>query len=417
MVDDLPAEFFQKLATPTSAQNPYGAFETFHQSRRPRRLRSGEYVVADYDNVKDALADPEFLKPVPLRTPFSSIQTIYKMFFMLNGGDHLRLRQAVLPLFTPRTTETRAAQIAQAAGALLDERSSLDVIRDLAYPLPFGLVCDWLGAPPGERPAVAEWASAMTDALDRPSPVLRSAIPRFIKSVLLDPRSAVRTVRAANGAVRYAKARLTSDEVEPGADFLVAFRRCVDNGSMSLDEAAASWILMLTAGHETTANLIGNTAYELLTHPEQLEAVRRDPALMPAALDETLRHESPVTTTVRVANRDRTLGGVRIPTGAPLFLVLGAANRDPAHYHQPDRFDITRDARDHLAFGHGLHFCLGAQLAKAEARVAILALIARAPRLTDEPPRWRATFATRGLDSMSVQLEPANHDAHSGSTR
>jgi pimeloyl-[acyl-carrier protein] synthase len=173
---------------------------------------------------------------------------------------------------------------------------------------------------------------------------------------------------------------------------------------MSEDEAVATWALLVIAGHETTANLIGNTVHLLLAHPEQLAAVQDDGSLVGAAIEESLRFESPVPMGVRVSSEPVSVAGHDLDAGDPVFVVIASANRDPAVFTNADRFDMMRDATPNLAFGHGAHVCIGAQLARTEARAAVAAIVARRPVGTGSPPRWRPTFATRSLEALPVRL-------------
>jgi pimeloyl-[acyl-carrier protein] synthase len=204
----------------------------------------------------------------------------------------------------------------------------------------------------------------------------------------------------------YARELLRSDH---DAEFLTVLRDSVAAETMSEDEAVATWALLVIAGHETTANLIGNTIHLLLGHPEQLANVQDDPSLVEAAVEESLRFESPVPMGVRVPSEPVSVGGHDLDADDPVFVVIASANRDPAVFTDHGRFDVMRDATPNIAFGHGAHVCIGAQLARSEASAAVAAIVARRPVRTGSAPRWRATFATRSLDTLPVRLDGAAH--------
>lgn len=396
----LPADFFERLATPALAQDPYPELEVLHEDPAPR-LRSGEVVIGRHADVQRVLRSSAFLKPTLPPVPLSSVRTMLKMFLLIDGPDHIRLRRAVAPLFTPSVVTARRQLIESEVDRLLHRRTELDVVRDLAYPLPLRLICIWLGVPARDEARIEAWGKVLLANLDGPVPLnLRDAL-RYAAAVARRRSRPLATIRAIHAMGGYARALLRGDG---DGEFLDALRDAVATGTMSEDEAVATWALLVIAGHETTANLIGNTLHLLLANPDQLAAVQDDASLVASAVEESLRVESPVPMGVRVAAEPISLAGHALEAGDPLFVVIASANRDPEIFTDPGRFDVARGASSNLAFGHGAHVCIGAQLARIEATAAVTALVARHPVRAGQPPRWRPTFATRSLEALPVRL-------------
>ena len=396
----LPADFFERLATPALAQDPYGTLKSLYVDPAPR-LRSGEVVLGHHADVERVLRSPSFVKPTLPPVPLRSVRTMLRMFLLLNGPDHIRLRRAVAPLFRPAAVSARRDLIESEVDRLLHSRTELEVVRDLAYPLPLHLICTWLGVPPGDEPRIEVWGKVLLANLDGPVPLSPRDAVRYAAAVARRRSRPLATVLAIRSMGAYARNLLRGDG---DAEFLVALRAAVADGTMSEDEAVATWALLVIAGYETTANLIGNTLHLLLADDEQLAAVQGDPSLTGAAIEESLRFESPVPMGVRVTAEPVSIAGHDLEAGHPVFLVIASANRDPAVFVDPDRFDVLRDASANLAFGHGAHVCIGAQLARNEATAAVAAVVARNPVRTGPPPRWRPTFATRSLEALTVRL-------------
>ena len=358
-------------------------------------------MLGHYADVEPILRSPVFLKPTLPPVPLRSVRTMLRMFLLLNAPDHPRLRRAVAPLFTPAAVSARRELVESEVDRLLHGRTELEVVRDLAYPLPLNLICTWLGVRPGDEPRIEAWGKVLLANLDGPVPLgLRDAF-RYAVAVGRRRSHPLATVLAIRAMGAYARDLLRGDG---DAEFLVVLRAAVADGTMSEDEGVATWALLVIAGHETTANLIGNTVHLLLAHPEQLAAVQDDGSLVGAAIEESLRFESPVPMGVRVPSEPVSVAGHDLDAGDPVFVVIASANRDPTVFTDADRFDMMRDATPNIAFGHGAHVCIGAQLARTEARAAVAAIVARHPVGTGSPPRWRPTFATRSLEALPVRL-------------
>jgi cytochrome P450 len=306
--------------------------------------------------------------------------------------DHTRLRGLVVKAFTARRVEDMRPRIQQIVDATLDRvapQGHMDLIADFAFRLPVTVICEMLGIPQEEHEMFFTGARASGRLLD-PVPLSRAEMDAANSSNL--------------ASAEYFRHLFELRRREPGDDLTTQLVRAEEEGSrLSNEELTANIILLFGAGHETTVNLIGNGLLALHRHPEQLRLLREDPSLATNAVEEFLRYDSSVQLTGRVALEDTSVGGTAIPRGEGLLCLLGAANRDPAVYPDPDRLDITRPNIRPLSFGGGIHFCLGAQLARIEAEVAIATLLRRLPGLTlDDPdhPDWRPTFVLRGLNRL-----------------
>jgi hypothetical protein len=309
---------------------------------------------------------------------------------------HTRLRGVIGRAFTARAIEGRRARIVAIVESLLDRAAAagaMDLIRDFAYPLPVAVIGDLLGVPTEDHERLKAWSDDLAG---------------FIGSALGTPDKYERAARAV-GDMRDYFQRVVARRRETPADDLVTALLTPDERGERLGEAEliASCVLLLFAGHETTTNLIGNGTLALLHQPAEANAWRENPALGSSAVEEILRFDGPTPTMVRVAREDLTIGGRDIRRGDRLFLMINAANRDPAQFAEPDRLDLERADNRHLAFGHGIHFCLGAPLARLEAQLALPALLARFPGLRPRggEPEWLDSLVFRGMRSLPVALE------------
>lgn len=317
-------------------------------------------------------------------------------FLFLDPPDHTRLRGLVSKAFTPRVVEGLRPRIQEIVDELLDRAAGdgqMEVIQDLAYPLPVTVISELLGVPAEDHKVFRGWSHDLARSLDpQPSPSaqaldrLKGAIASFddyFQRLIADRR-------------RHPKGDLLSSlvEVEQQGDRLTEA------------ELLATSRLLLVAGHETTVNLIGNGTLALLRHPDELRKLRDDPSLARSAVEEVLRYDPPVQLTGRIALEDIEVAGVTIPKGRGVILLLGAANRDPDQFADPERFDITRDDDSHLAFGFGIHFCLGAPLARLEGQIALSSLVRRMDglQLRTEAPEYKENIVLRGLRCLSVQF-------------
>jgi cytochrome P450 len=309
--------------------------------------------------------------------------------------DHARLRKLVNLAFTPRAVDALRPRIQTLVDELLDdaeERGDLDIIRDLAYPLPATVIAEMMGVPAQDRDQFKEWSVGIVSfqGTGRVSPkTFESA-----QADLLAMRDYFDLLLAERRKVK--RDDLLSE--------LVAAEAAGDR--LSGAELLTICVNLLTAGHETTTNLIGNGVYTLLQHPEQLARLRGEPALMPGAVEEMLRYESPLQRNLRRVVADVELDGTVIRGGDLLVQLFGAANRDPAQFSDPERFDITRQPNRHVAFGYGIHFCVGAPLARLEAPIAIGTVLRRFPglALATDSVTWRPHWPMRSLEALPVTL-------------
>ncbi|MGY1590452.1 cytochrome P450 [Geodermatophilus sp. SYSU D00708] len=314
---------------------------------------------------------------------------------VVDPPDHTRYRRLVSRAFTPRATAAAEPTVQRTAEALLDAVEPaaggvVDLVAAYAAPLPVLVIADLLGVPADRQEDFLRWGAGAAATLDPGLP-----LRRFV--------AADRAVRALHGFLGEHFARLRRD---PGEDLVSRLVTAPEEERLSDRELHATVMLLLGAGFETTVNLLGNAVVLLDAHPDQRAALLADPSGWPAAVEEVLRYDSPVQITGRSVRSDAELAGVRLPAGSRVTLLLGAANRDPAVFPEPGRFDVTRpNARDHLAFSAGIHYCLGAGLARMEAAVALRALFERFPglRVSGRPVR-RDLQTLRGFEHLPVTL-------------
>jgi cytochrome P450 PksS len=329
---------------------------------------------------------------LPKRTPALSL--INQDMLSQDPPNHTRLRALVGKAFTPRLVERLRPRIQQLAAESLDRIAPLgkaDLIEDYAFPIPITVIAELLGVPVEDRDRFRSWSNAFISA-----PPTAESIERLASAV--------------EDYVEYFRRLFELRRREPQDDLISALVRVEQDGDrLSEPELFSMASLMLIAGHETTVNLIGNGTLALLQHPDQLERLRREPELIRSAIEELLRHSGPVeAATERYAAEDIEIGGVTIRRGELVHVMLSSANRDGSRFVDPDEVDLTRDTRQHLAFGHGIHYCVGAALARLEGQVAIGALIQRFPSLRlMVPPEelvWRPGIVIRGLAHLPVSF-------------
>jgi hypothetical protein len=310
--------------------------------------------------------------------------------------DHSRLRTLVSRAFTPKRIEALRSQIAALVDPLLDdmaEMRSVDVLETLAFPLPVAVIGELVGVPPEDRSSFR--------TLVRESTAMIEAMPSI---------DALERGERAMGAMEDYFMDLVERRREDPADDLLSAMIAVEAGGdrLSVDELVATAILLFAAGFETTTNLIGNGLFALLRHPDQVERLRRDVGLMPAAVEEMLRYDSQVQIDARTALEPAEVAGHSVDPGTFVITFLGAANRDPDMFPEPDSFDVGRLDNHPLSFGWGIHHCLGAHLARAEGEIVFERLLDRfsSIELTGSDPVWRHSVTLRGLDNLYVEVTP-----------
>jgi cytochrome P450 len=318
-------------------------------------------------------------------------------FLSLDPPDHTRLRRLVSKAFTPRVIaalEPRIREIVDGQFAEFADGTEFDLVGQLAYPLPVRVISELLGVPEADHDRFEGWSRWLARGLD---PAM----------AVTDPVELAAIEGASAEFDSYFSGLIAQRRTAPGEDLLSRLVQIEEQGDQLTEaELIATCILLLVAGHETTANLIANAALALLRHPDQLAALRAEPALIAGTVDEVLRYEPPVQLTTRVVRKPTPVGDVVVPTDGVLLMLLGAANRDPAVFADPDRFDITRDARQHLSFAAGAHFCLGAPLARLEASIALSAFANRIsdPELDTDSLRYRPHVNLRGPERMVIRF-------------
>ncbi|GHH79985.1 cytochrome P450 hydroxylase [Streptomyces sulfonofaciens] len=404
-----------QLFSQAFAADPYPAYAWLrtHAPVRWTRLPSGveAWLVTRYADAKQALADPRLSKnpahhaePAGAegRTGIPGERKAELMTHLLNidPPDHTRLRRLVSKAFTPRRVAAFTPRVQELADRLIDGfagRGSADLIHEFAFPLPIYAICDMLGVPAEDQDDFRDWAGMMIRHGGGP----RGGVARSVKKM--------------RGYLTELIHRKRSDL---GDDLISGLIRASDHGEhLTENEAAAMCFVLLFAGFETTVNLIGNGTYALLTHPEQRRALagslaRGERALLETGVEELLRFDGPVElATWRFATRPVELGGQRIAEGEPVLVVLAAADRDPERFARPDALDLSRRDNQHLGYGHGIHYCLGAPLARLEGQTALATLLRRLPDLglAADPAdlRWRGGLIMRGLRELPVAFTPA----------
>jgi len=307
--------------------------------------------------------------------------------------EHTRLRRLVSKAFTPRMVEGLRPRIQEIVDELLDavaQNGRMDVIRDLAYPLPVIVIAEMLGVPPNHRDQFKHWSDEIVGVLGGP---------------LVPQETLERSRVAVHELAQYLQGVIAERRQEPREDLVSELIAAEEQGQiLSEDEMLATAMLLLVAGNETTTNLIGNGMLSLLRNPDEMERLCADPSQVPTAVEELLRYDGPVQATGRVAMEDLEIGGQKVTKGEAVLTVLGAANRDPAQFGKPDELDLDRQPNEHVAFGDGIHFCLGAPLARAEGQIAFETLLRRFahPRLETDNLQWGGSFILRGLKSLPI---------------
>jgi cytochrome P450 len=364
-------------------------------------LPTGEpaWLITSYDEARRALHDPRLVKSLASQTnqgrdlvPAREFAAMANHMLNTNPPDHTRLRRLVTTAFTRRRVEQLAPRIQQITDELLDAVDSeeqIDLITSFALPLPITVISELLGVPAECRTEFHDWSSVVVTGMLAGRDALAAAITAM---------------------VNYLQELIGAKRAAPTDDLLSALVAARDGqDQLSDDELTSMVFLILVAGHETTVNLIGNGMLALFSHPEQLELLRAQPDRLNDAIEELLRFDGPLqVATMRVTIEPIEIGTVTIPAGEIVLPCLLAANRDPAHIAQAEVLDITRTDNPHLAFGHGIHHCLGAPLARLEGRIALGTLLTRFPRLRLAAPAEQLTrrpgVLINGLDTLPVLL-------------
>jgi cytochrome P450 len=394
------------MRDPAFREDPYPLLHALRQRGRIERDAVGVWLIGHHADVSAGLRDNE-LSREPWRSPVwdtlrpfvadSTLERTTLQWMLFNDPPkHTRLRRLVNGAFKPPAIEALRERIGRISDELLQALPApgsdepFDLMTGLAQPLPVRVICDVLGLPAADFAQTKAWSDTLALIVE---PVAHKA---------WRANAAV----AAEEMVAYLREHIARHRAAPRDDLLGALIEAQDDGAaLTDDELLGNLVLLFIAGHETTTNLIGNGMLALMRHPEALARLRADPAaLLPGAVAEMLRYEGSVNMVARHTVEPYALGQTVVPPGQILFFMLGAANRDPAVFADPDRFDIARSPNPHLAFGAGIHYCVGAPLAKLEGEIAFARLLARYPRLqaADAAPAWRPLINLRGLERLRL---------------
>ena len=400
------------FTSPEFRSDPYPVYRALRERAPVLRGERGPFrftIVSRHADVTAVLRDPRMsvdrpfqpkpatddVDPATLHPLARALRALSRIMLFRDPPDHTRLRGLVGRAFTPRMVEALRPRIQALVDELLARPlrdGGLDVVRDFAEPLPILVIAELLGLPGSDRADLKRWSDELAVMLD--GSIAMQHIGRAVQSAI--------------AVIDYLRAHLEAKRRDPKDDLISALLSAQERDRLTDDEILGTVLIVMGAGHETTTNLVGNGVLALLRHPDQLARLRAEPARIDAAVEEILRFDSPVQATSRVPTEDVEIHGARFAKGAEIGLLIGAANRDPAVFAEPDRFDIARADNRHLSFGLGIHFCLGAGLARLEGQVALGSLASRAPALAlgvaEDAIAWRPGWLLRGATSLPVRL-------------
>jgi hypothetical protein len=391
-------KLFAQVLDPDSRANPYPLYARLRQT--PISVQEdGTSVVSTYQEISLLLHDPRISSDERKSAhPASAVAaTETPPFIFTDPPEHTRLRRLVMHQFTPQRIANMQEPIEQVVNVLLDakkQQNQLDVVQDVAYPLPVMIICRLLGMPREDEPRFRGWSSALVRGLDPTESLSEAEVQQAVQS---------RTQMD-----EYMKQLSATRRAHPQDDLFSGLVAGEDpDGGLSEPDLLATMRLLLIAGHETTVNLITNSMLALLRHPEAFDHLRGNPDLAIPTVEEVLRYDPPVQFRTRTTLTDVPIAGVTIPQGTRVVLLLAAGSRDPARFVDPDRFWPERDDNEHLGFGSGDHYCIGAPLARREAVTVLKALARRldAPRLVTDPPPYRKNAALRGPEHLQVAFD------------
>ncbi|HEV3511535.1 MAG TPA: cytochrome P450 [Candidatus Sulfotelmatobacter sp.] len=407
-VDSVPSRELSlyHLLDPEVLANPY---PLYRQLRREDPVHWDPFlhawVVTRYDDVVHVLhhfsaqrtPTPEQLSSLNLSALNPIAAVMVRQMLFLDPPDHTRLRALASAAFTPRRVEQLRSHIREVMDGLLDsviQQGHMDILADFASPAPAIVTAELLGVPVSDHAQLKEWSQDFAEMLG---------------NFQHNPDRFGRVLRSVEHLCDYFRRAMREQQYHPRAGLIQAMMTAeVDGARLTEEEIVANLIVTMVGGQETTTNLIGNGVLTLLRHPDDLERLRADPSLIPAAVEELLRYESPSQHTARLAPADVELGGKQIRKRQAVIAVMGAGNRDPERFPDPDRLDLARKDNRHLAFGWAAHFCFGAALARLEGQIAFDRILARLSNLalnTRATLEWRQNLGLRGLTALPVLFE------------
>jgi len=389
-------------------QNPYPAYQRFLEEGPIHYIDwgNGMWAAFSYAECTAILKDPRFSAkrtgafllalPEEQRSQFTELAHLLSLWMLfIDAPAHSRLRKLMNKGFSPAVVESLRPQIEAIVDRMLEplrRASEAELMHEIAHPLPVRVIAEMLGIPDTMQEQLVEWSNA---------------IATFFGS----PRRTLEQIRSAQQAAlaltKYFREVVPKRRQQKGDDLISLLLKIEEDGEvLTEEELYAQCVMLLFGGHETTRNLIGNGMYTLLRHPEESSKLREHAGMIRTAVEELLRYESPVQNTARIAKEEMDIGDVRLHQGDVIGVMLGSANRDPQQFQEPGRLDLSRLNNAHLAFGAGPHFCIGNQLARLEAQVAILKMVQEFPRMrsTGKPPEWAPNFSLRGLKDLPVSL-------------
>jgi cytochrome P450 len=399
---------------PEFRADPYARYRMLREKTPVLRAQRGPFrftLLTRHADVVAVLRDPRMsvdrpfqprpppddgVDPATLHPLARALRALSRVMLFRDPPDHTRLRGLVNKAFTPRMVESLRPRIESLVDALLAPHAAaggLDVVRDFAEPLPILVIAELLGLPGSDRADLKRWSDELAVMLD--GSIAMQHIGRAVQSAV--------------EVIDYLRVHLEAKRRRPQDDLISAMLAAQERDErLSDDEILGTALIVMAAGHETTTNLIGNGALALLRHPGERARLHAEPARIEGAVEEILRFDSPVQATSRLPLEGVEICGERFEKGVEVGLLLGAANRDPAVFDDPDRFDVARTDNRHVSFGYGVHFCLGAGLARLEGQLAIGALVARAPAfalaMPDSELAWRPGWLLRGLMSLPIRF-------------
>lgn len=371
--------------------NPYETYERLRREDPVHRMRLiNAWSLTEYEDAQTILQDHRRYSSGDNKLEYAP----YRTMLDLDPPDHTRLRALVSKAFTPRAVAALGPRVEEIVEELLDgiaDKERFDLIEDFAYPLPVIVIAEMLGIPAQDRDRFNVWSNDIALAVE---PVLTN-------------EEIARVQRASDEIVAYFEEIIAQRRDRPEEDMLSALLAAEEEGDkLTHDELIGTLMLLLVAGNETTRSLIGNGMLALLKNPDQLQRLRDAPELLDSAIDELLRYDSPVQFIIRVVMEDTQFKGRQLRTGQKMMILVGAANRDPAVFTDPNELDIGREEKSHISFGRGIHYCLGSPLALLEARAAFTGLLERfsSIRLLSDPD-YRNQIVLRGVEDLWVEVE------------
>jgi cytochrome P450 len=399
------AVLLELLMTQEGKADPYPRYAALHAAAPAFRSGLGSVVLSRFDDCQFVLRDPRFGKAtdaaqMAARFNFSEddldkvreLTTRSGSMLTMNPPDHTRLRALVSKAFTPKAIEALRPHIERLTDGFLDDMGGeVDVMTALAFPLPVTVIGELLGIPPGDRAQFQGLVRTVTKTMD----------------MGISTEALQAGIEASDAMVAYFADLIAERRKAPGDDMLTELIAAEDEGDqLTEDELISTMILLFAAGFETTTNLIGNGLFALLRSPDQLRRLRHDPSLLRPGVEELLRYDSPVQVNGRNAFEDVEVAGQQVVAGEMVMTLLGAANHDPTHFTDPDRLDVGRNQGPPLSFGSGIHYCLGAALARVEGQVVFGRLLERfgSIELCGDEPCYRDSLTLRGLETLPVAV-------------